>query len=95
MWANLTIRYIDAYRNDAVGALPFINDWMTVDAYYARQLDSRLTLVVGVNNLLDADPPRLPSGKGSSQAYNLRPAYDGQVHDIRGRALYARFRYRL
>ena len=93
--ANLTIRYIDAYRNDAVGALPFIDDWMTVEAYYARQLDSRLTLVVGVNNLLDADPPGLPSGKGGSQAYNLRPAYDGQVHDIRGRALYARFRYRL
>jgi len=68
---------------------------MTVDAYYARQFDSRLTLVVGANNLLDADPPGLPSGREGSQAFNLRPAYDGLVHDIRGRSLYLRFRYRL
>ncbi|MCY4214039.1 MAG: TonB-dependent receptor [Gammaproteobacteria bacterium] len=101
--ANATVRYIDSYANDEVLPIsenpPNIDSWTTLDIYYALTLaglfntDGDITLSVGVNNLTDEDPPGLTTTRPNEQIYNLRPGYDGLVHDIRGRQLYARFRY--
>ena len=40
------------------------------------------------------EPPPLPSGREGIHRYNLRPGFDGFVHDIKGRTIYVRFRYR-
>ena len=45
-------------------------------------------------NLTDRNPPPLPSGHDGVYRYNLRPGFDGFVHDIKGRTLFARFRWR-
>ena len=96
--ASLTVRYVDSYKNDEVASLPKIAAWTTLDANYSFDLDYLLggeaTLSVGARNLTDKDPPPLPSGRPGAQRYNLRPGYDGFVHDIKGRTLYVRFRYR-
>ena len=52
------------------------------------------TLFLGARNLMDKDPPPLPSGREGIHRHNLRPGFDGFVHDIKGRTLYVRFRYR-
>ena len=96
--ANAAVRYIDSYKNDEVATLPEIDAWTTLDVQYAYVLDVRdqgeATLTFGATNLTDADPPPLPSGLEGTQRHNLRPGFDGFVHDIRGRVLYVRFRYR-
>ena len=96
--AGLTVRYMDSYKNDEVASLPKIASWTTLDANYSYELDSlfggEATLFVGARNLTDKDPPPLPSGREGVLRYNLRPGFDGFVHDIKGRALYVRFRYR-
>ena len=96
--AGLTVRYVDSYRNDEVASLPKIAAWTTLDANYSFDLDNLFggdaTLSVGARNLTDKDPPPLPSGRPGAQRYNLRPGYDGFVHDIKGRTVYVRFRYR-
>ena len=96
--ASLTVRYVDSYKNDEVASLPKIAAWTTLDASYSFDLDGLFggdaTLSVGARNLTDKDPPPLPSGRPGAQRYNLRPGYDGFVHDIKGRTLYVRFRYR-
>ena len=96
--ASLTVRYVDSYKNDEVASLPKIAAWTTLDANYSFDLDKlfggNATLSVGVRNLTDKDPPPLPSGRPGAQRYNLRPGYDGFVHDIKGRTVYARFRFR-
>ena len=96
--ASLTVRYVDSYKNDEVASLPKIAAWTTLDANYSFDLDrlfgGNATLSVGVRNLTDKDPPPLPSGRPGAQRYNLRPGYDGFVHDIKGRTVYARFRFR-
>ena len=51
-------------------------------------------LYVGARNLTDKDPPPLPSGREGVHRYNLRPGFDGFVHDIKGRTLNVRFRFR-
>ena len=96
--ANATVRHIDSYKNDEVATLPEIDAWTTLDVQYAYVRDVRdqgeATLTFGATNLTDADPPPLPSGLEGTQRHNLRPGFDGFVHDIRGRVLYMRFRYR-
>ena len=98
---TLALRHIDSYKNDEVASQPEIDAWTTLDAHYAytfeRLLDrgGRVTLFLGANNLTDRDPPALPSGKEGVQRYNLRPGFDGFVHDIKGRTFYLRLRYGL
>ncbi|MDE0245076.1 MAG: TonB-dependent receptor, partial [Gammaproteobacteria bacterium] len=96
--AGLIVRYVDSYKNDEVASLPKISSWTTLDVNYSYMLDSlfggEATLFVGARNLTDEDPPPLPSGREGVHRYNLRPGYDGFVHDIKGRTLYVRFRYR-
>ena len=52
------------------------------------------TFYVGARNLTDRDPPPLPSGREGVHRHNLRPGFDGFVHDIKGRTVYVRFRFR-
>ena len=96
--AGLTVRYVDSYRNDEVASLPKIASWTTLDAHYSHVVENLLggeaTLYFGVRNLTDRDPPPLPSGREGVHRYNLRPGFDGFVHDIKGRTLYVRFRFR-
>ena len=97
--AGLTVRHIDSYRNDEVASLPKIAAWTTLDVNYGYEVTSlpgsgEATLFVGARNLTDKDPPPLPTGRDGIHRYNLRPGFDGFVHDIKGRTLYIRFRYR-
>ena len=96
--AGLTARYVDSYKNDEVASQPKIDAWTTLDANYAYDLENlfggQATLYLGVRNIADKDPPPLPSGRDGVHRYNLRPGFDGFVHDIRGRTLYLRFRFR-
>ena len=97
--ARLTLRYIDSYKNDEVATLPVIASWTTLDLNYgynfAGPANGEATLSLGATNLTDKDPPPLPSGRTDVHRYNLRPGFDGFVHDIRGRVLYARVRWRM
>ncbi len=97
--AGLTVHYVDAYTNDEVASLPKIASWTTLDVNYAYTASdlfgSEATLYLGARNLTDRDPPPLPSGREGVHRHNLRPGFDGFVHDIKGRTLYARFRLRL
>ena len=96
--ARLTLRYIDSYKNDEVPTLPEISSWTTLDLNYgysfAGPANGETTISLGAINLTDEDPPPLPSGRTGAQRYNLRPGYDGFVHDIRGRVMYARVNWR-
>ena len=101
--ANVTLRYIDSYANDQVLPIdqnpPEIDDWTTIDVYYSYTFadifdsGSDLSIAVGANNLTDEDPPGLRTTNPGTERFDLRPGYDGLVHDIRGRHLYARFKY--
>lgn len=95
--AGLTLRYVDSYKNDEVASLPKIASWTTLDVNYSYALDElfggEATLFLGARNLTDRDPPPLPSGRPGVHRYNLRPGFDGFVHDIKGRTLYVRFRW--
>ncbi len=95
--AGLIVRYVDSYKNDEVASLPKIASWTTLDANYSYILDDlfgvEATLFLGTRNLTDKDPPPLPSGRDGVHRYNLRPGFDGFVHDIKGRTLYVRFRF--
>ena len=96
--ANVAIRYIDSYKNDEVPSQPEIAAWTTLDLNYqyvfANVLDGDVSLSIGARNLLDEDPPPLPSGQEGIHRHNLRPGFDGFVHDIKGRTVYVRFHYR-
>ena len=98
---TLALRHIDSYENDEVASRPEIDAWTTLDAHYAYTFErllgrgGRVTLFLGANNLTDRDPPALPSGEEGVQRYNLRPGFDGFVHDIKGRTFYLRLRYGL
>ncbi|MDE0177879.1 MAG: TonB-dependent receptor, partial [Gammaproteobacteria bacterium] len=96
--AGLAVRYVDAYTNDEVASHPEIASWTTLDVNYAHFVDDlfggEATFYVGARNLTDRDPPPLPSGREGVHRYNLRPGFDGFVHDIKGRTVYVRFRFR-
>ena len=95
---GLTVRHIDSYKNDEVASLPKIAAWTTLDVNYSYDLEAlpggEATLFLGARNVMDKDPPPLPTGLEGVHRHNLRPGYDGFVHDIKGRSLYLRFRYR-
>ena len=96
--AGLTLRHVDSYKNDEVATLPEIAAWTTLDANYSYTLDNlpggETVLFLGARNLADNDPPPLPSGRDGVLRHNLRPGFDGFVHDIKGRTLYVRLRWR-
>ena len=96
--ANLTLRYVDSYKNDEIASLPRIAAWTTLDANYSYQMQdlfgANATIFLGARNLTDQDPPALPSGREGIHRHNLRPGFDGLVHDIKGRSIYLRFRLR-
>jgi iron complex outermembrane receptor protein len=89
--ANATVRYISGYDNDQLdnsGAVENIENWTTFDLRYGYAFenifDYPATISVGVNNVFDEDPPSLGE--------NVRPGYDENVHDVRGRLMYAEIR---
>ena len=95
--AGLAARYVDAYSNDEVASLPEIASWTTLDVNYAYSVGlfgGEATFYIGARNLTDRDPPPLPSGREGVHRHNLRPGFDGFVHDIKGRTVYVRFRFR-
>lgn len=78
---NLSGRYIGEYIDDQT-RLP-IKSQLTMDARYTLSLDEFLggdgtSLTIGAINLFNVDPPAL----------TVRPGYDNEVHDIRGRQIY-------
>lgn len=100
--ANATVRFIDSYGNDqnasAAFGVPQIKSFTTVDLQYQIAFDGlindeKTVIAVGANNVFDIDPPALPmfDAAGNVLQGGVRPAYDGEVHDIRGRILYVRF----
>ena len=50
------------------------------------------TIFLGTRNLTDKAPPALPTGLEGVHRHNLRPGFDGLVHDIKGRTICLRFR---
>jgi iron complex outermembrane receptor protein len=89
--ANATVRYISGYDNDQLdnsGAVENIENWTTFDLRYGYAFenifDYPASISVGVNNVFDEDPPSLGE--------NVRPGYDENVHDVRGRLMYAEIR---
>lgn len=84
---NFSGRYIGSYVDDQT-SLP-IKSQLTVDARYTLTLDSfaggeGTSLTVGAINLFDVDPPAL----------TVRPGYDNEVHDIRGRQVYVSLKHK-
>jgi iron complex outermembrane recepter protein len=86
--ATIIGRYITAYLDDQNqlpdGTFVPIDGQFTFDLQYALRIaegaDAATTLKVGINNLLDTDPPPVTTNLG----------YDTETHDPRGRLIYAR-----
>lgn len=100
---STTVRFIDSYGNDqnasSTFGIPEIDSFTTVDMHYQIALDGLLNdqqtvLAFGANNVFDTDPPALSrfDGAGNLVDNGVRPGYDGEVHDIRGRVYYVQFR---
>ncbi len=104
-------RHIDEYRNDQSNN-GIVEAWNVIDAQYNQVFPGLLgigdtSITVGVNNLLDEDPPpltRLDSSGNPLPPFRPnaggviydgasdRPGYDSVAgHDLRGRILYVRF----
>ena len=98
MSANLFVRYVDEYEDDApqsatrgafIGEHPTIDDHTTADVQFNYELPAFAfqqegsVVTLGVKNVTDEDPPFV----------NTDGAFDPFVHDPRGRLFY--FRYRL
>lgn len=84
---NVSGRYIGEYTDDQTRRP--LKSQLTVDARYTLSLDSFLSgdatsLTFGAINLFDIDPPAL----------TVRPGYDNEVHDIRGRQLYVSLKHK-
>jgi len=109
--ANLTARYIDGYRNDQGNNGP-VESYTTLDAQYSYAFsgligEGETVLTLGINNLMDEDPPALrvrdDDGNVIPQispdgSYNTgwidRPGYDDRAGvDLRGRVVYVRFKH--
>ena len=85
-YLGLTGRYISSYDDRTpTDATPNTIDSQTVwDLQYGIDVGSATNVTVGVNNLLDEDPPEI---------FTDRIVYDGQVADPRGQTLYVRAKY--
>ena len=89
---GVTVRYISDYRDETPMDTPEnrahdIDAQTVVDFQYGINLDDMFDggtkISLGINNLFDEEPP----------AVETRIAYDGQVHDPRGRVIYVRAKY--
>ena len=104
--ARLGFNYIDSYKNDQGGDRP-VDSWFTIDAQYSYVFtgligDGDTTMVVGVNNITDEDPPGIlaagqerfnPDGTYNRGLFQ-RPGYDDRAgHDLRGQIVYLRFKH--
>jgi len=110
--ARLGVNHIGDYTNDQ-GNDAVINSWTVWDAMYSYTFngwlgDGDTTLTLGVNNLLDEDPPTLyrnvpgtdqrqgrflPNGL-YNRGWSDRPGYDDRAgHDLRGQVVYLRFKH--
>ena len=79
---NVSVRHIGSYTDDQSGAT--IKSQTTFDARYSLYLAGLIggndtVLTVGVVNFTNEDPPLIP----------IRPGLDTEVHDPRGRQIYA------
>lgn len=98
---NLTVRYIDGYRNDQSNDAP-IDSQTTVDLQYAYTFDNwgaETVVAIGANNLFDEEPPALRryDSNGEFVTGNAaidRPGYDASVHDVRGRIMYLNLKHK-
>lgn len=83
--ANATVRYISSYLNDQLDDGSKVGAWTSLDVRYGVALEDvtgiPAVLSVGVNNVFDRDPPSLGE--------DVRPGYDANVHDVRGRLFYS------
>lgn len=89
--ATYVNRYIGEAKDSPFSATPVtIGDrfYHSLQAQYAVGEGS--VVYVGVNNLMDTDPPFFPSGRAGTQALDTIPAY----YDVIGRQLFAGFRAR-
>lgn len=90
--ASVFTRYISGYRDDTpTDENTKIASQTVLDLQYGISLErdsgGTTDLSIGVNNVLDEDPPAVDSG-------SERNAYDLEVHDPRGRVFYVRARHR-
>ncbi len=77
---NVTARHVGSYTDDQSGNP--IDSQTTVDLRYSIALDilgGETELNVGAVNIFDKDPPQI----------DARPLFDTEVHDPRGRQIYA------
>ncbi len=86
--ANAVMRYISSYDNDQVGDGTHVEKWASLDLRYAYNMGEifnadNTNVSIGMNNAFDKKPPTLGVG--------VRPGYDANVHDVRGRVMYAEF----
>jgi iron complex outermembrane recepter protein len=100
--AAVSMHFTDSYRNDQSNNAP-IASYTTFDVQYGLNLtgllgeDSSSTLTIGVDNVLDEDPPALVRYTATGElvtgiASVDRPGYDALSGvDIRGRIVYAKF----
>ena len=84
---NVSGRHIGGYIDDQTRL--GIKSQLTIDARYTLSLDGVLgsdgsSLTVGAINLFNVDPPAL----------TVRPGYDNEVHDIRGRQVYVSLKHK-
>lgn len=104
--AGVRLRYIGNYKNDA-GNNAIVDDYMPVDLSYGYTFTgvgrgAALTVMVGVDNAFDLDPPALRRNDASgrlitSAAYDYidRPGYDAYSGaDLRGRVVWLRLMHR-
>lgn len=103
--AGVTLRYIGSYTNDA-GNNAVIDAYRPLDFSYGYTFAtggrSAFTVMVGLDNAFDADPPALvrndPNGTPlptTNLQWNDRPGYDAYSGaDLRGRVFWARFMHR-
>jgi len=103
--ARVKMRYIGSYKNDS-GNDALIDHYAPIDLLYAYTFAGRgryaLTMVIGVDNAFDLDPPALVRNDASGQRitsatfnYIERPGYDAYSGaDLRGRVVWLRMSHR-
>ncbi|GAB3447101.1 TonB-dependent receptor [Massilia solisilvae] len=101
---SLTWRYFDRVKNDMLDANPLLAGELDTkrDAYMASRsfidlsgtyrFNKKMALSVGINNLLDKDPP-IASSSSVGSSYGNGNTYP-QVYDSYGRFVYANLTYR-
>ena len=104
--AGVSMRYIGHYKNDA-GNNAVVDDFTPVDLSYGYTFAgfrgrSALTVVAGIDNLFDLDPPALVRNDANGNpvprsvlVWADRPGYDAYSGaDLRGRVMWIRVMHR-